>query len=172
MIFQLSSRSVRRVALLLVALALAALAAGPAAFASPAADKKDDCKRSTVPCKQTDLSISKSAKVTGKNDFTFTITVKNNGSIAAEQVVVTDQLSKYFEIEAVNGPGCNRSQKVKCEVGTLGAGKSATITIRVDVKPDNYKGKIKNTASVSTKTKDTNSKNNSASVTVTATGKK
>lgn len=168
MLFQSSTRSARRVVILLVALALAALAAGPAAWASPATDKKDDCKRSTVPCKQTDLSISKKAAgVKHSDDFIFTITVKNNGKIPAEDVVVTDQLSQYFVLESVNGPGCTYGQKVKCTIGTLKAGKSATITIRVDIEPDNFKGKIKNTASVTSSTKDTNSKNNSASATVT-----
>lgn len=168
MIFQSSTHSARRVIILLVALALAALAASPAAWASPATDKKNDCKRSTVPCKQTDLSISKKASaVKNSDDFIFTITVKNNGKIPAENVVVTDQLSRYFVLESVNGPGCTHSQTVKCTIGTLKAGKSAKITIRVDVEPDNFKGKIKNTASVSSSTQDSNGKNNSASATVT-----
>lgn len=170
MTYLFTTRPARWVVLLV--LVLAALVTGPAAWASPAADKKDDCKRSTVPCKQTDLTISKKAKATGKDDFIFTITVKNNGKIPAENVVVTDQLSKRFELESVNGPGCKRGQTVKCSIGTLKAGKSVTITIKVDVEPDGFKGKITNTASVSSKTKDPNTKNNSSSVTVTASGKK
>lgn len=156
----------------LLALALA-LAAGNAAWASPAADTKPDpCKgKSTVPCKQTDLSITKKAKATGQDDFIFTITVKNNGTIAAENVVVTDSLSKRFELESYSG-SCSGERTVRCKIGTLGAGKSATVTIHVDVEPDNFKGSIKNTASVSSKTKDPNSKNNSSSVTVKAQGKK
>lgn len=149
-----------------------ALAAGNAAWASPAQSDKDDCKRSTVPCKEADLSIKKTAKAVGSDDFLFTITVKNNGKIAASNVQVTDHLSKYFELEYAKGPGCKEGQTVTCKIGTLGAGKSATITIRVDVEPDNFKGKITNTASVSSSTKDPNSGNNKSSVTVTAKGNK
>lgn len=153
---------------LLLALAVA-LAAGNPAWASPVAGSSppDPCKgKSTVPCKQTDLSITKKAKSAGQDDFIFTITVKNNGTIAAENVVVTDSLSRYFELESYSG-SCSGERTIRCKIGTLGAGKSATVTIRVDVEPDNFKGSIKNTASVSSKTKDPNLKNNSSSVTVT-----
>ncbi|KPV48772.1 hypothetical protein SE17_36255 [Kouleothrix aurantiaca] len=175
----------KRLLVLFAAVFALALAVSPAAWASPAAstagnavapavwfnplaDKKDSCKQSTVPCKQADLSIKKSvSRVKRSDDYIFTITVKNNSKIAAEKVVVVDQLSKRFELEYVKGPGCKYGQTVTCKVGTLGAGKSVTITIRVDVEPDNFKGKISNTASVSASTKDPNTKNNSSTVTVT-----
>jgi uncharacterized repeat protein (TIGR01451 family) len=163
----------RLLVLALLVAGVMALAVGNSAWASPPqSDKKPDCKRSTVPCKEADLSITKSAKATGSDDFIFTITVKNNGKIPAENVVVRDQLSKWFDLEYAKGPGCKEGQTVTCKIGTLKAGKSVTITIRVDVEPDNFRGNITNTASVSSSTKDPNSKNNKASVTVKALGKK
>ncbi|MBS1965444.1 MAG: DUF11 domain-containing protein [Chloroflexi bacterium SZAS-1] len=164
-----STRTKRLLLLFAAVFALTCLVA-PAAWASPIQHDKDDCKRSTVPCKQADLSIKKSASPAGADDFIFTITVKNNSKIAAEKVVITDQLSKRFELEWVRGPGCKFGKTISCKVGTLGAGKSVTITLRVDVEPDNFRGKITNTASVTSATKDPNTKNNSSSVTVTAKG--
>lgn len=165
-----STRTKRLLLLFAAVFALTCLVA-PAAWASPIQHDKDDCKRSTVPCKQADLSIKKSATaVKGSDDFIFTITVKNNSKIAAEKVVVTDQLSKRFELEWVRGPGCTSGKLISCKVGTLGAGKSVVITLRVDVEPDNFRGKITNTASVTSATKDPNTKNNSSSVTVTVKG--
>lgn len=164
------STRTRRLLLLFAAVFALTCLVVPAAWASPIQHDKDDCKRSTVPCKQADLSIKKSASAVGADDFIFTITVKNNSKIAAEKVVITDQLSKRFDLEWVRGPGCKSGKVISCKVGTLGAGKSVTITLRVDVEPDNFRGKITNTASVTSATKDPNTKNNSSSVTVTAKG--
>jgi uncharacterized repeat protein (TIGR01451 family) len=169
MISRLTKPIVRLLVLALLVAGVMALALGNAAWASsPLSDKKHDCKRSTVPCKEADLSITKKAKAVGSDDFIFTITVKNNGKIPAENVVVFDQLSKHFELEDVTGPGCIEAQRVKCTIGTLNAGKSVTITILVDVEPDNFRGTINNTASVTSSTKDSNAKNNRASVSVKA----
>ncbi|MFN8569170.1 MAG: hypothetical protein U0Z44_16995 [Kouleothrix sp.] len=133
---------VRPATLLFVLLAAMVFAIAPAAWASPAQHDKD-CKKSTVPCKEADVSISKSAKaVKNSDDFVFTIKVKNNSKIAAENVIMTDVLSKYFKIESLSGPGCKKGSTVVCKIGTLGAGKSVTITLRVDIEPDNFRGSI------------------------------
>ncbi|MBK9942185.1 MAG: DUF11 domain-containing protein [Kouleothrix sp.] len=156
----------RPATLLFVLLAAMVFAIAPAAWASPAQHDRD-CKKSTVPCKEADVSISKSAKtVKNSDDFVFTIKVKNNSKIAAQNVVVTDVLSKYFKIESLSGPGCKKGRTVTCKIGTLGAGKSVTITLRVDIEPDNFRGSISNTATVSSSTKDPKTSNNKSTVTV------
>jgi uncharacterized repeat protein (TIGR01451 family) len=142
-----------------------ALAADSAAWASSPSESSDHPKRrSTVPKKEADLSISKSASANG-NTFVFTITVHNDGPSVAEDVRVTDNLSNHFTVISVSGPKCSGRQNVTCKLDQLGVDKSATITIGVRVK-DNFKGEITNTASVSSKTKDPNPNNNSASATV------
>lgn len=161
-------RSVIRSAVLIMLIAvIAVLAAERAAWASPAEYGKQP-PHSTVPKKEADLSISKSAHQEG-NTFVFSITVSNAGPVAAEDVRVTDSLSGHFAFISVSGPNCRGGQTVTCRVGTLGVGKSASITISVRVK-DNFHGTITNTASVSSKTKDPNHDNNKASAKVIVGG--
>jgi len=165
----------RAAALVLLIAVVVVLAASNAAWASPSQATAKPGK-STVPKKEADLSITKRAQAVGSDDFVFTLTVKNNSNIAAENVIVTDQLSKRFELEYVHvlsgGFSCTPGQTIKCTKASLGAGQSATIEIGVDVEPDNFRGSIKNTASVSSKTKDPKNSNNKSSVTVKTKGKK
>lgn len=171
------SHLARALALVLLLGSLGLLSMGNAVWASPS-ESYTRPPRSTVPKKETDLSIVKKAREADRNDFIFRITVKNNGTITAEDVVVIDQLSKRFELEYARSitwgvrVKCSGERNIKCKLGTLGAGKSVTIEIRVDVEPTNFRGSISNTASVSSKTKDPNSKNNRSSVTVKAKGRR
>ena len=172
--FRFLSHLPRALALVLLIGAVGVLSMGNAVWASPSESKKPP--KSTVPKKEADLSIKKTARPVGNDDFIFTITVTNNGPIAAEKVIVTDSLSKHFELEYVHvlsgGFSCSGERTIMCKKATLGAGQSAIIEIRVDVEPDNFRGSITNTASVSSKTKDPNSKNNKSSVKVQAKGRR
>jgi hypothetical protein len=175
--FRFLTHLARALALVLLIGTIAVLSLGNAVWASRSENAKIP-PRSTVPKKEADLSIVKKVRAASSYEYIFTITVKNNSSIAAEEVVVTDQLSKRLELEYARGitPGvnvkCSGDRIIKCRLGTLGAGKSVKIEIRVDVWPSNYRGSITNTALVSSKTKDPNSKNNKSSVTFKTRGRR
>jgi uncharacterized repeat protein (TIGR01451 family) len=72
---------------------------------------------------------------------TFIIVVTNNGSVAAHDVVVTDTVPDGLDIDGAtfaggsNGSGaCDISgQSVTCDIGSLAAGASVTVTIGVTV---------------------------------------
>jgi uncharacterized repeat protein (TIGR01451 family) len=84
-----------------------------------------------------DVQIVKNTDVPARgvdsgDSFTYTITVTNDGSADAEGVVVTDTIPDGLTIDDVDGPGCSiHNRVVTCNVGTLAAGASATITITV-----------------------------------------
>ena len=91
--------------------------------------------------KTPDLGITKSAsstQVVGGGAFSYTITVANTGTGAATGVVVSDNLHDLFTAVSAtfDGPGANdgpctvgAGNQVTCNIGTLGAGQSATVTI-------------------------------------------
>lgn len=175
--FRFLSHLARALVLVVLLGVVGVLSMGNAVWASPSESKRPP--RSTVPKKEADLSIKKTAKPAGSDDFIFTITVTNNSTTtAAEDVTVNDQLSKYFELEYARGitPGvtvrCSGERTVKCRIAKLRANQSVKIEIRVDVEPSNFRGKITNTATVSSKTKDPNNNNNKASAPVQVKGRR
>lgn len=121
----------------------------------------------TVNCPGTaNLNIQKSAstsQVTRGGTLTYTIAVNNGGTVAAQNVVVTDNLPNLtngsLTVQSANssiGGACQvNGTQITCNVGTLNAGSTATITIVVTV------GAIGNTCTSST------SITNSASVSAT-----
>jgi uncharacterized repeat protein (TIGR01451 family) len=112
----------------------------------------------TIPCPPSlaDLSIVKSGPATATvgASFSYTVTVTNNGTGPANNVTVTDSVSGALTVTAVTftspaGPGtCPTSQNVNCNVGTLLAGQSATVTIAVTAGPNSCPS-VQNTATVS-----------------------
>jgi len=101
-----------------------------------------------------DLAIAKSISagpyVVG-TPVTFTLTVTNNGTLAATNVVVTDPLPGGMSATATTPPGaCTGTTTVTCTAATLAAGASVqfTITANLPVLPGNYT----NTATVSSAT--------------------
>jgi uncharacterized repeat protein (TIGR01451 family) len=117
----------------------------------------------------TDLSISK----TGPHFFNlgwhayWTITVTNNGSVAADGVTVTDNMPA--DLTGVHGNpstgSCSTSgSTITCNLGSLAPGASATVFV---AGATHSAGTITNTASVSSTTRDTDPSNNSASATST-----
>ena len=125
-----------------------------------------------------DLAITKSVSpnppVHGQQ-FSYTITVTNNGPDDATGVKVTDPLPAVrFDSVTSSQGSCSRTPPknnkptdgtIRCDLGTLANGAGATITIVMTAtgKP----GPLTNTATVTADQKDPNQANNSATVTTT-----
>ena len=99
-----------------------------------------------------DLSIDKrdsANSVAVGEPFTYTIEVQNAGPDPANNVVVEDMLSN--DLELVSAPTttlgtCDtQGRRVTCELGTVQAGETATVTLRVRARNE---GTITNTATV------------------------
>jgi uncharacterized repeat protein (TIGR01451 family) len=100
--------------------------------------------------------------------LTYTITVKNNGGSNATGVILNDLLPKTagFGSVSTSQGSCTRTKtSVRCNLGSLASGASATVTIIV--KPT-QRGTITNTASATaTRPTDPLSTNNSSTATTT-----
>jgi uncharacterized repeat protein (TIGR01451 family) len=118
---------------------------------------------------ETDVGITKSDSndpaPTGRN-LTYTLTVTNNGPDATPSVAVRDTLPSSVTFVSVTssqgtcqGPPPS-GNVVDCQLGALGSGATATVTIVV--KPTQA-GLITNNASVDTRTPDSATANNVAS---------
>ena len=99
--------------------------------------------------------------------ITYTITVKNVSYVAASNVVMTDELPDHTDFISCTTPQgtCSFNSTtgvVTGNVGTLAAGQSVIITLKVKA-PWGWKcdGKVWNTAKVAA-SNDSNSSNNSA----------
>ena len=115
---------------------------------------------------ETDLMLTKTAQpavVTQRDLITYTLTVTNNGPSDAQNVVLTDTLPGFTSL--LSSRGCGFAG----DVVTLGAGASASFTIRVRVAP-NASAALTNTASVASTTIDPNPANNFASATTALDG--
>jgi uncharacterized repeat protein (TIGR01451 family) len=133
---------------------------------------------STLVATKADLAISKDApgSAIAGSEVTYTIGVTNNGPSDARDVVVTDLLGDnnlvnspvtFVAIDTTTAPGftCNTpsaggSGTVTCSSALLAANASATIKIRVKVRPGFLGSSIENTACVSSATTDVSSNNN------------
>ncbi|MCI0392717.1 MAG: FG-GAP-like repeat-containing protein [Acidobacteria bacterium] len=119
---------------------------------------------------ESDLAISKTASrnpVLVNNNFSFTMTVANNGPSAATGVTVTDQLpagTTFVSATSSQGSCANNAGTVTCAVGNLAAQGRATITLTVTPTAVNA---ITNTATVAANERDGNQSNNQASAQVT-----
>jgi uncharacterized repeat protein (TIGR01451 family) len=83
-------------------------------------------------CPNVDLSITKTASAAtaiGGSNVTYTLVAKNNGSEAAPGVVVADALPPGTSLVSAVGGVCSGSGPVKCSVGTLASGATATVTL-------------------------------------------
>lgn len=123
-----------------------------------------------TPAASADLSMVKSDSpdpvVQGQN-LTYTLTVANAGPAAATQVVVNDSLpSGVSLISATPSQGsCTGTAEVTCQLGTINAGQSATITIVVRVLAA---GTLVNGASVTSAVADPDLSDNQDSTTTQA----
>src|SRR5205085_2686615 len=113
---------------------------------------------------QSDLSINKTGPAsanTGQN-ITYTVTVTNAGPSPATSVAVSDTTPTGLAFISNSG-AC--ATAYPCNLGTLSAGQTATITSTYSV-PSNFAGtSVTNTAKVSSAVNDPNSANNTSSAT-------
>ena len=121
----------------------------------------------------TDLSISKTVTPAHPNageEAVYTITVNNNGSVDATNVVVTDalpsQVSYLADTASCTGVAVGSTGTLSCPLGTIPAGGSSSFQIKVKINPDlGGPTSITNTATVSSDTADSDSTNNTVSLT-------
>jgi uncharacterized repeat protein (TIGR01451 family) len=118
-----------------------------------------------VTCPVIDLAITKvddPDPLFVNDTLTYTLTVRNNGPDTATAVVVTDSLPSgvTFVSASPSQGGCLGDRVVSCQLGTMAAGATATIT--VVVRPT-VTGTITNTAIVAGHEAESNMANNTAS---------
>ncbi len=115
-----------------------------------------------------DVSITKTASPSpalAKNNLTYTVVVTNNGPSPATGVKVSDPLPAGLEVHSVSttvGSCVRPGNNVTCNLGGLGSGAKATITI--GAKAPNSATTLANTATVMADQVDPDTANNTASV--------
>jgi len=118
---------------------------------------------------QTDVAVSVSASSGAKVQLplTYTLKVQNTSAVTANDVTLVDQLSisvDFVSATTTQGSCATAGQVVTCQVGALGAGAQAQVTIEVS---PTAAINVVNTAQVSSREDDANTRNNSATLTTT-----
>ena len=128
-----------------------------------------------------DVSVTKTDTVTGVTAGdgivrTFTIVVSNAGPSAAGGVILTDTWPAGYTRGTITPGAGNTCADVgsgpsfSCNLGTINAGASETVTVTYTVPLTTPGGTLTNDVSVTTTTAESNAANNSASDTNTVTG--
>ncbi len=117
-----------------------------------------------VACPVIDLAVTKvddPDPITVGNRLTYTMVVTNNGPDTATNVVATDSLpSEVTFVSATSTQGtCSGTRAVSCQIGTMAAG--ATVTITIVVRPT-ATGRITNVVVVAGNEAESNTTNNRA----------
>ncbi len=112
---------------------------------------------------EAELSLTNSPSVTETAvgaDITYTVHVTNGGPNEATNVIVSDPLPADVSVRSAGASAgnCSGTTTVSCDLGTLAAGGSATVTIEVEV---TELGTATNTAEVSSEEPDPDTANNS-----------
>jgi uncharacterized repeat protein (TIGR01451 family) len=138
---------------------------------TPELDTSNNDASYTTSIAPADLTISNTAPggpIPVGSNATFSITVKNIGLAAADNIVVTDVMPMEFASASIP---CfqNSATTVSCDLGTLSPTQETTFTVsgRVIVFAP---GPQTNTATVTTTSSESNTTNNTASASVTLTG--
>jgi uncharacterized repeat protein (TIGR01451 family) len=117
-----------------------------------------------------DLSVEKSDSpdpIKAGVQLTYTVTVRNDGPSTANGAILTDNLPETVVPNSVTTSRgeCNRTDlRVRCFLGDIPVGESATVTIKVTPQDD---GTITNTATVTGILKDENPGNETATTDTT-----
>ncbi|MGA1213767.1 MAG: DUF11 domain-containing protein, partial [Solirubrobacterales bacterium] len=123
-----------------------------------------------------DLSIQKTPgpEPIAGDEFTYTVTVTNDGPSAAGDLVVNDQIPALFTPTSIDAPDFDCGSlppaggTLECLFsGTLSSGNTATVEITGDLAPASAGVPVINTATASSSTDDPDPADNSASVTIT-----
>lgn len=126
-----------------------------------------------------DLHLTKTgpANAVAGTAVTYTLTVRNDGPSAATAVVLTDVLPAGVSFTSVSTTlgtctyGQPTARTLRCNLGTMASGASATVTVNGLVAPDVPPGTLLvNDASVSSATADPDNSDNIASVPTTVAG--
>jgi uncharacterized repeat protein (TIGR01451 family) len=128
-----------------------------------------------IPAGETDVAVTASgpSAVSAGDTVTYTITLTNNGPIAAQNVVLTDMLpagATLFSFGKTSGPdgftfGQSGGTVTATAAGPLAAGSSDMFSVVVTVDPNAAPGtNFSDAASVASSTYDFNPNNNSASL--------
>jgi uncharacterized repeat protein (TIGR01451 family) len=131
----------------------------------------DSATQSTTVSRSADLSLTKIDSpdpVLAGGTLTYTLSVKNNGPSDASGVTLTDPLPGNVTHQSSTpsqGTCSESSGTVTCSLGTLAAGDTATVEIRVTPQGP---ASITNTASVQANEPDASSTNNSATASTTS----
>ncbi|MEV4945111.1 hypothetical protein [Streptomyces sp. NPDC053755] len=120
------------------------------------------------------VTITSDAPVTNGEDLTYTVTVRNNGPTAADDVVLDDSLpgeGRFVTATPSRGtcavlPPTGSSDTVTCAFGRIGRNAQATATIRVTVRAT-AGTTITDTATAGSGTPDPNPGDNTASLRTT-----
>jgi uncharacterized repeat protein (TIGR01451 family) len=125
----------------------------------------------TAPAPTADLALAMAASpasVTVGGQITYTLTVTNAGPGTARLVAVDDTLPPglVFVSASPTQGTCTNASPVHCDLGPIGIGGLATVTI---VARATAAGTVSNTANASTTTTDPTAGNNSATATTTVT---
>jgi len=116
-----------------------------------------------------DPSISQQGPATAQigQTITYTLTYRNNGTAAAQGVVITDTWTGPESVVSAYTPKVT-TQSITIPVGTLNPGQSGTVNVQVQVSPTATRGQvITNTAVISSTSGDDNMGNNSSQATTT-----
>jgi uncharacterized repeat protein (TIGR01451 family) len=117
-----------------------------------------------------DLRIVKAAVTDRPADrVTFTLSATNLGPASASTVVVRDTLvSRLTHISSSSSQGTcaysSSTRTVTCQVGTMAAG--ATVTVTIVTRPNRWRGSVSNTGTVTTSTSDPVTSNDSSTISV------
>ena len=132
-----------------------------------AADNSD--RASVVVNPQADLSLTKAASDShpGTDDqVEYTLTAHNAGPNDATGVMIHDSLPAGFDFLAAPPECTNESGAITCDIDTIAAGDSASVTIKLRTTAALAGETVSNLATVSSLDEDPNVANNQASATI------
>lgn len=135
-------------------------------------DEDDQVSVRVVP-QVADLTLEVEAipdPVLSGSQLTYTLRVTNAGPSTATGVVLTDTLpaaTTFASLDTTQGSGSQESGVVTVQLGDIAPGKTATVTLVVDVR-EGFRGQLRNVVDVSADQFDSNPADNARTVSTTA----